>query len=299
MSFKNLFLETRPQFLLLSPILVFLGFSIALYHGNYNGLYFALCLIGLSLLHTSVNTLNDYSDFVTGIDLKSKRTPFSGGSGLLPSGRLKPSAALALGLTSFILAIPIGVYFLLKLGPDILPLFLIGAFFVLLYTTFITRLGFALGEISAGLGLGTLPVIGVYFIMMGNFSYDALYASIPSGFLVFNLLLLNEFPDSEADLEGRRKTLPIVLGHKRAAMIYSTLVLLTYLWIIIGVLIRLMPFWTLLAILTMPIGLKAIRGSLTFKSLEDLIPAQGANVAIVLLIQLFMGIGYTVAYFVK
>ncbi len=295
MSVKNIFLETRPQFLLLSPILAFLGMGIALYGGQFNTLYFALSIIGLTLLHASVNTLNDYNDFKSGIDLKVKRTPFSGGSGMLPAGILKPSSALAIGLVTFFLAVPIGIYFLVKQGWNLAPLFIIGAVFVLFYTSHLTKIGLGIAEISAGLGLGTLPVLGTFMIINGGFTWNALYASIPSGFLVANLLLLNEFPDAEADKTARRKTLPILLGHRGAAIVYSTLVAATYVWIIIGVILKIMPAWTLLSLLTLPIGIKAIKGSLTYKTLEELVPSQGANVMIVLGIQFFMGLGYVLA----
>jgi 1,4-dihydroxy-2-naphthoate polyprenyltransferase len=299
MSLKAIFLETRPQFLLLSPILVFLGMAIALYNGSFNLVYFLLSIAGLTLLHASVNTLNDYSDYKTGIDLKVNRTPFSGGSGLLPSGVLNPKTALWIGLVTFFLALPIGIYFVIVRGWHLLPLFIIGAVFVLWYTTHITKIGGGTAEIAAGLGLGTLPVFGTYFIIGGVFSWQALYAAVPSGFLVFNLLHLNEFPDAEADKTANRRTIPIVWGHRAAGIIYSTLVILTYLWVAVGVILKLMPAWSLLCFLTLPIGIKAIKGSLTYKSFAELIPAQGANVMIVLLFQFLMGVGYLIAYFTK
>jgi 1,4-dihydroxy-2-naphthoate polyprenyltransferase len=297
MSVKALFLETRPQFLLLSPILVFLGMSMALYNGTFNTLHYILANIGLILLHASVNILNDYDDFKTGIDLKVNRTPFSGGSGILPAGLLTPRAVLILGWTTFLLAVPIGIYFVKIYGWHLLPLFMVGGIFVIWYTSLITKIGAGLAEICAGLGLGTLPVYGTYIIMGGKFDWGALYASVPSGFLVFNLLLLNEFPDADADLTAHRKTIPIIFGHTKAGLIYSTLVMMTYSWVAVGAVIGLMPLWTLLCLLTLPIGIKAIKGSLTYGSFEKLIPAQGANVMIVLLIQLLIGIGYMIAHF--
>jgi 1,4-dihydroxy-2-naphthoate polyprenyltransferase len=296
MSAKMLFLESRPQFLILSPILVVLGMSMALYNGNFNTLYFVLSIIGLTLLHTSVNTLNDYSDYKTGIDLKVTRTPFSGGSGMLPAGKLSPIAVLRLGVITFLLAVPIGLFFLFTRGLAILPIFILGAIFVFFYTSHITKFGMGLPELAAGLGLGTLPVFGTFLIMNGGFSWAALYASVPSGFLVCNLLYLNEFPDRDADKFGGRKTLPIILGYKKAALLYSTIMLLTYVWVAIGVILRLMPTWTLLSLLTLPFAIKAISGSLTFKSPTELAPAQGANVMTVLLTQLLMGIGYILAH---
>ena len=87
-------------------------------------------------------------------------------------------------------------------------------------------------EWSAGLGLGVLPVLGAYFIQTGTYSISALLASIPSGILVHNLLLLNEFPDVESDITVKRRTLPIFVGKKKAAIFYSALTIIVYLWII-------------------------------------------------------------------
>ncbi|UCC79155.1 MAG: hypothetical protein JSW64_12895, partial [Candidatus Zixiibacteriota bacterium] len=68
------------------------------------------------------------------------------------------------------------------------------------------------------------------------------------------------------------------------------------LWILIGALAKLMPYWSLVALFTLPLGLKAVKGAMTFKASEELIPAQGANVMTVLLTQLFLGIGYMLAW---
>ena len=295
MSTKALFLETRPQFLILSPILIILGMGMALYNGEFNTLYLILSIIGLTLLHISVNTLNDYSDFKTGIDMNVKRTPFSGGSGMLPGKSLSAATVLKMGILTFILAVPIGVYFLMERGLTLLPIFVLGGIFVIWYTSHITHMGYGMPEISAGLGLGTLPVFGTFLIFTGSFSWDILYASIPSGILVCNLLYLNEFPDVEADIKGGRRTLPITLGRKKAAWFYAFLTIMVYAWIAAGVVFNLMPAWTLLGLLTLPFAIKAIRGALTYKTIEELIPSLGANVIVVLLTQLFMGIGYILA----
>jgi 1,4-dihydroxy-2-naphthoate octaprenyltransferase len=99
---KIWFLETRPHFLILSVVLAFLGTSIAWYDGYFHFGYALLAFIGLLLVHISVNTLNDYFDYRSGIDLATRRTPFSGGSGILPAGLLKPRQVFWLGMTSFL-----------------------------------------------------------------------------------------------------------------------------------------------------------------------------------------------------
>jgi len=290
---KIWFLETRPQFLLLSVVLAFLGTCIAWYDGFFHLGYALLAFVGLLLAHISVNVLNDYFDYRSGIDLETKRTPFSGGSGILPAALLKPRQVYWLGLGSFLLAIPIGVYFVLARGWLLLPLLLIAAICVLLYTPAILKLRWP--EWAPGVGLGALPILGVYFVQTSVYTLPVLIASIPSGILVHNLLLLNEFPDVEADKKAGRKTLPITMGKEKASIVYSVLTITVYLWIIGGVVVGQMPTFSLIALLTLPLAIKAIRGALKHQDMSQLLPAMANNVLVVLLTQLLLGIGYILA----
>ena len=297
---KIWFLETRPQFLLLSVVLVFLGTCIAWYDGAFHFGYALLAFIGLLLAHISVNVLNDYFDYKSGIDLEVRRTPFSGGSGILPAAQLKPRQVFWLGLVSFLLAVPIGVYFVISRGWLLLPLLLVGAVCVLLYTPLITKVGWP--EWAPGVGLGALPVLGAYFVQATAYTLPAVVACIPSGILVHNLLLLNEFPDAEADRKAGRKTLPIVMGKAKAGIVYSVLTLVVYLWIIGGVVAGItgvvaegMPVYCLIALLTLPLAIKAIQGALKPEEMTRLVPAMANNVLVVLLTQLLLGIGYILA----
>jgi len=290
---KAWFLETRPQFLLLSVVLAFLGTCIAWYDGYFHLGYALLAFVGLLLAHISVNVLNDYFDYRSGIDLEVRRTPFSGGSGILPAGLLKPRQVFWFGLVSFLLAIPIGVYFVMTRGWLLLPLLLIAAMCILLYTPFILKLGWP--EWAPGVGMGTLPVLGMYFVQTTAYTLPAIIAAIPSGILVHNLLLLNEFPDTEADEKAGRKTLPITMGKARASIVYLILTLVVYLWIIGAVVAGQMPAFSLIALLTLPFALKAIRGALRQQDMSKLMPAMANNVLVVLVTQLLLGIGYILA----
>ena len=295
---KFWFLETRPQFLTLSIVLAFLGTTVAWYDGFFNLWHALLAGIGLVLTHASVNILNDYFDFRSGIDLAARRTPFSGGSGILPAELLSPRQVLWLGIVMLVLAVPIGIYFVIIRGWQLLPLLIVAAFFILLYSPFILKRPWP--EWVAGAGLGALPILGLYFAQTGAYTltaagthdYSALVACIPSAFLVHNLLLLNEFPDVEADMLADRKTVPISIGKNRAAIFYSVVAVAVYLWIIGWVAARAMPVWTLLALLTLPLTIRAINGARHHDDASKLIPAMAANVMTVLLTQLLMGIGY-------
>lgn len=300
MKLKIWFLETRPQFLLLSVVLAFLGTCLAWYSikiglvkGEPEALnlgYAILAFFGLLLTHISVNTLNDYFDYISGIDLAVKRTPFSGGSGILPPGSLKPKQVLWLGLVSLVLAVPIGVFFVFETGWQLIPLLIVAALCVVLYTPVVLKTYWP--EWAPGVGLGILPILGFYFIQTGEYTLNAFIASIPSGILVHNLLFINEFPDVEADRKGGRKTTPVVMGLEKSSKIYSALTIMVYLWIIGSVAAKVMPVYCLIALLTLPFAIKAIRGSMKHSDMSKLVPALANNVLVVLLTQLLLGIGY-------
>ncbi|MCX8126245.1 MAG: prenyltransferase [Dehalococcoidia bacterium] len=294
---KLYFMETRPQFLVLSVVLVFLGTVVAWADGHFNVWRSLLAMVGLLSLHTSVNVLNDYFDYRSGVDLRTVRTPFSGGSGMLPAGLLSPKSVLVYGIATFMVAVPIGAYFVVVSGWGLLPLLMVGAVCVLMYTQKITRLGYGMAEAAAGLGLGTLPVLGAYYVQTGFYTWPALVASIPSGILVCNLLFLNEFPDVEADMVCGKRTIPIIIGKRKASRLYTGLTIMMYVWIAGGVLARLvglpgLPLAALLALLTIPFAIKAVRGSRHYDDRSQLVPALGANVMVVLFTQVLLGVGY-------
>jgi 1,4-dihydroxy-2-naphthoate octaprenyltransferase len=293
MRLKVWFAETRPQFLLLSVVLAFLGTAIAWYDGYFHLGYALLAFLGLLLCHIGVNVLNDYFDYKSGIDLKTKRTPFSGGSGILPAAQMKPRQVFWLGMGSFLLAIPIGVYFVIVAGWALLPLLLVAAFCTLLYTPLLTRIGWP--EWAPGAGMGTLPVLGMYFIQASDYTGAAVVAAIPSGILVHNLLLINEFPDIPADREAGRRTLPITLGKQGAWIVYSVLTIVVYAWIAYWVAVGEMPLFSLIALLTLPFALKAIWAGRHYNDMSRLVPAMANNILVVLLTQLLLGVGYILA----
>lgn len=258
--------------------------------GSYHAGYAVMALIGLILCHISVNVLNDYFDYKSGVDLRTQKSPFNGGSGILPAGKLTPRQVLIYGITSFALAVPIGVFFTLTRGWQLIPILVIGAFCVLLYTSFILKSDFP--EWSPGIGLGILPVLGAYFVQTGSYSFEAFAGSVPCGFLVLNLLLLNEFPDTEADRYGQKRTLPVRVGKRRSAVIYTTFTILTYLWIIGAVWTSVMPPYALIALATVPFAVRAVRGAFSFNKQDRMMLAQVSNVVTVLVTPFLLGIAY-------
>jgi 1,4-dihydroxy-2-naphthoate octaprenyltransferase len=190
----------------------------------------------------------------------------------------------------------VGGYLSVVSGWQVLPLIIVGGVVIYFYTSYLTK--WMAGEIWAGLGLGTLPVLGTYFVQTGSYSYEAFVASIAPGLLTANLLLLNEFPDVAADREAGRHHIVIALGKTGAGRVYAGLMAMTYLSIVVGVVCRIMPASALIALLTIPFALKAI--ATTFKYHDDLdrmIPALGANVITVLATDALLALGYFLGKF--
>ena len=293
---KVWFLETRPSFLLLVPVCVFTGVAASLYDGYpFRPLYFALAFIGALFAHISVNVLNEYSDYRTGIDSRTQRTPFSGGSGLLPAGLLKPGQALMLGLGSLAVVVAIGIYFAVIYTWVILPLGIVGVLIILLYTPYLTRLPGITELVGPGLGFG-LMVLGMYVTQSGDYRVSSVLVSLVAGLLIANLLLINEFPDVEADRPAGRKHLPIIIGRAKSAWVYCAIAVLAYAVIVIGAAIGSLPLWALLGLATLPLGLKAMTGALKHHSdMPRLIPALGMNVMSVLLTPTLMSVGIIIA----
>lgn len=290
------FKETRPQFLFLSVVLAFLGTAIAWYYGSFNLGYALLAGFGLVLTHGSANAINDYFDYKSGIDLHTQRTPFSGGSGLVPEGKLPLGQALWVGVVTSLAALIIGVFFTVVSGWQLIPLLVAAILCLVLYTPVILKTCWP--EWSPGLGLGILPILGFYFVQTGRYDWVVLVASIPSGILVHNLLLLNEFPDVEADRMGGRKTTPVVFGMEAAGKLFRVATILVYVWIVGCVLVTLMtgrvvmPVYCLVALLTLPLAMKAMQGSREYADRGKLVPALGSNVMFILFTQVLLGVGY-------
>lgn len=266
----------RAPFLLLPFTLIAAGAAAAAYEGAFSWRRTIAALIGLVALHAAVNIRNEVSDLATGIDLRTRRTPFSGGSGTLPGGRLSVAAARRFGLACAAAGLAIGLLFLAKIGWPMVPILVLGAVAVMGYTEVLARLG--LGEVFAGLGLGALPVWGTALVQGGRPGATALAASLPAFFMTFNLLLLNEFPDEEADRSGGRRNLVLLLGRTAAAWTYTGAGLAVPLAIAIAVSLHALPAACLVALLPSLVLLGPLRWAIASPALEVPVPALAANV---------------------
>lgn len=285
---------SRAPFLVLPVTLVAVGAAAAAYEGNFSWSRTLGALVALVLLHVAVNALNEASDMRTGIDLKTQRTPFSGGSGTLPSGVLTYRTAYLFGLITAVFGAAIGIWLMLLTGWQLLPIVILGAVAVMGYSDALARFG--LGEFFAGLGLGSLPVIGTALVQPGGAAGSAVVAaSLPAFFMTFNLLLLNEFPDESPDRAGGRRNLVLLLGRRAAAIVYAIAAIAVPASIIIAVVLGALPKIALIGVIPSLLLFGPLRWVFSDTARPVPIPAMGQNVIWNLATNSFLAVALAIA----
>lgn len=291
MSIETVLKSTRPSFLVLSPICVFLGLSTSLASQSQINLFVSFVIfIGAISAHISVNMLNEYFDFKSGLDLITEKTTFSGGSGALPANPGAANAVLIIGLLSLMLTIIIGIFLLIERGFQILPVGLVGVIVIITYTQWLNRVPF-LCLIAPGLGFGVLMVVGTHVLLTGEHSYFSWLVSLVPFFLLNNLLLLNQYPDIKADASVGRNTFPIAYGLAKSNFVYFIFFIAAYSLILLLIASGDIPMLGMIAVIPLGLSLFALYGANKYAaSIGDFPQYLGANVAAAILTPLLLGI---------
>jgi len=291
-NFKQLSGTMRLPFVILTPACALVGLGTAyLQTGHINWFYFVLAVIAAVSAHISVNAFNEYFDYRTEVDAHTQRTPFSGGSGTLQAHPELAKSTLALSWATLAITGLIGLFFCSLWGWWALPLGLLGLVLLYGYTAWMVYQP-VLCLIAPGLGFGPLMVLSTHFALTGTITVEALVASLVPFFLVSNLLLLNQFPDVEADRSAGRRHFPILLGRTVSGYIYIAFLIATYLVVVLGVIFGFLPRFSLLALLTGIFAVQIIRNVLAnSENVPSLVPAMGQNVLVNLLTPVLLTIG--------
>lgn len=152
------------------------------------------------------------------------RSLFSGGSQVMV-GRLIPEGRVKLLLYAVLAAaFAIGAFlqFYFKTGRWTLLLGVSGVACGLFYSKpplrWVSR---GLGELFIAYSFGFLAVNAGFYIQAGRFDWLAFFVSLPVSFAVINIILVNEYPDYEADRDTGKNNLLVRLGKRNTAFVYS------------------------------------------------------------------------------
>lgn len=266
--------------------------------GAFNVWYFLLTLVGVVCLNAGVNMTNDYFDHTWGSDEVNTdfANPFTGGSRLIQMGLVQPKTFLREGICFFFVGSLIGLVLTLTRGPWVLGLGLIGVFSGFFYTAPPLRLArTGLGEPLAGFVVGLLVAVGSAYVQAQALSWEVVIASLPVMLLTTLVLWINQFQDVRADAAVGKNNLVVRLGLKRAAVVYGLLLLGVYLSLLAGVVFGGVTLFALLALLTLPIAVKAYRVTrIHYGHPRQLTPANAATIQIHLRAGLLITLGYVI-----
>ena len=268
----------RIRFLLASVIAVSNGLAIAYWkYATLDPLYAVLTYIGVVFLHASVDLLNDYWDHKRGIDSTTRRTKFSGGTGVLPEHLLTPRSVYIAGIIFLILGALIGAYFVAIRGITIAIILIFAVLAIYFYSTRIVNAG--LGELFVAVK-GAMIVLGALYVQNAVLEPAALYGGIIVGILSATVLFINSFPDYEADRTKGRRTLVIILGRETASAIFPVFIIAAYALIAGGIFLGFTKIYSLISFASIPLAIKSILSLRKEpESIERLVPAMASAVA--------------------
>lgn len=263
----------RPRVFTAAYVPMGVAAAAAIRDGVFDVLLFALSLIGVMLLQTTANLVNEYYDFVRGSDdLKVD------GQGMaIKKYGLTPREVGIGAIASLVAGCLIGLFLLSQSGPLLWAIGIAGALVAVIYTAGPFPLAYnGLGELAAGIFMGPLIVVGAYYVMArGQLAPDLVWISLPVGLMVAAILHANNLRDMEADRAANKRTLAVLLGRPAARVEYVVLVGGAYVALAGLIVFGAVPVTTALAALTLPEARTLIRIFNTVDDPATLHPAQG------------------------
>lgn len=248
----------RPFSLTASSVPVLAAGAIAFINGAFNWPLFLAALIAAMSLHLGTNIINEIYDVRNGVDtITSPRA-----SQALLKGRIKEREAFMLAGFFFGLASVLGLGMIVVRGWPVVMFGILGLIAGYGYTAPPFQYKYrALGVPLVFFLMGPIMVTGAYYVITGGFSYQALIVSIPVGLLVAAILHGNEWRDIADDARYGIGTLSTLLGRRAAYFGYISLVVGAYITLAAAVMVGTLPNTALLAMLSMPLLVRAIRAS--------------------------------------
>ncbi len=240
---------TRPRVFTATYVPILLAGAVALQNHVFRIVPFVLALLGTMALQAGANLVNEYFDYRRGADELKQA-----GQGMtIKHNILSPREVLIGAVVTIIFGSLIGIYLVSQSGSLLWIIGIIGVLAAITYTAGPFPLAYnGLGELTAGIVFGPLVVIGAYYVMDTNISFNLVLISLPIGFMVAAILHANNIRDYEADKAVNKRTTTVLFGLSFAKKEYAFLVFGAYIGVGLLVIFNIAPPLALLALLTLP-----------------------------------------------
>lgn len=223
--------------------------------------------IGLSIIYTlgilicvlsaqiAANIWNEYFDFKSGLDL----TQAAGNSGSIVRDGISPAIIKRWGYMTTILPLILGIALAKAVTWWYIPVGMLCILTSILYSGGpkpISRTPF--GELASGLAMG-FAIVGItLFAWTHTLHWTYLIPAVPSTILIGAIMMTNNLRDFTNDANHGRRTLVILLGRERGLQLLQGLFLISSLWILIWTICGVIPWPSLVALLSLLPVMKVI-----------------------------------------
>ena len=219
---------------------------------RFDGIAFAVTIVGCVAIHAAANLVNDFFDHRSGLD----RPDNFGAVNVLVRKLMAPVHVSIEAAGAFAVAALCGVFLTLRAGEAKWPLvglIVFGALSAYLYTAPPLSLkNRGIGDVQVMLSFATLMVFGAFYVQAHTLTWIPLIDAIPIGLLVVDILHVNNLRDLPADRAAGITTVAIALGDGGAKRLHHGYVVAAYATTIGLVLAGFLPIWVLLVLLSFP-----------------------------------------------
>jgi 1,4-dihydroxy-2-naphthoate octaprenyltransferase len=218
-----------------------------------------LAIVGLVVAHAGNNMINDYFDLEGGVDTDDYVRALYAPHPILSGWVTKRQLGAAILLVNAIdLTIMLALF--AARGPLVIAFALAGLFISVFYVAPPIRLKhIGLGEPGVFLVWGPLMVVGTFFVATGEVPGWTWIASLPYAILVTTVLFGKHIDKIVADTKKGVRTLPVILGERRARAVASFLMIAFYPIVLAAVAVGWIGPWVALVVLGIPRLIEVLR----------------------------------------
>lgn len=220
-------IATRAAVLIMTFLSAAIAGIFAARAGQFDFGKWLLVALGLVLAHATNNLLNDFTDYVRGVDQDNYYRAQYGPQPLV-HGLLSKKGLLAYAAVTGLLAASAGIALIFMRGGYTILFMALGAFCVLFYTWPLKYI--ALGELAVLIVWGPLMIGGGYYTITGAWDWNVVIASLPYALGVTDVIFGKHIDKYVVDKAKRIHTLPVVIGEKLSRYIVVAMLVLQYLF---------------------------------------------------------------------
>lgn len=236
---------------------------------------FLAMLLACLLIQAATNMFNEYYDFKKGLD---DHTSVGIGGAIVRNG-MSPKLVMNLAIAFYVIAGLLGLFIAIQSSFLLIPVGIVCMAVGYLYTGGPFPISWTpFGELFAGVFMGLIIILISFFIQTDNIQGYAVWISVPIIITIGLINMANNIRDRVKDKQSGRKTLPILLGKNNSIRFMAVMYIVAYVWVIYTAFF--VPggsIFYLLALLSFPFPVKAIRRFKKNDTPAEMMPAMAAT----------------------